>query len=489
MGYNDLRDWIAALEAEGELKRIKAEVDWDLEISEIIRRINKERGPALLFENIKDYGQGWCRKLFAGGLGNRSRLAMMFGLPKDAKYSDMIQLLRKRVKAPIDPVDVETGPVKENVISAEAVDLFQFPVPMWHQLDGGRYINTWAAIVTEDPETGQRNVGCYRGMISDKNKISVLLLLSQDWGRHYAKYQQRDEPMPVAVVYGWDPSMILVAGSPFPMDEYRLMGSIRQQAVELVRCETSNLQVPASAEIVVEGTISPDPSTYRAEGPFGEITGYYGGWEGKRPVIDVQCITHRSDPIYRGSLEGTSKGVVSEFGMFTYVTFSAVMWDVLEKLGVATGVLDLVPAPTTIVKIHKSYQGQPRQIAAALWGSKFGTNTAKIIVVVEEGVEIRNLREVELAIHANVDPVKDIIVYPMGAGTATDVSLSPDAADEIKYGVPLQDKVLIDATVDWTVHAKRPEWGGRRKPPKCTQSPPEIVQLVDKRWTEYGFEI
>jgi 4-hydroxy-3-polyprenylbenzoate decarboxylase len=488
MGYKDLRDWIAALEAEGELKKIKAEVDWDLEISEIIRRVNKERGPAILFENIKDYGEGWCRKLFAGGLGNRARLALMFGLPKDAKYTEMIQLLRKRVKEPVEPVDVETGPAKENVISGEAVDLFQLPVPKWHQLDGGRYINTWAAIVTEDPETGRCNVGCYRGMIADKNKISVLLLLSQDWGRHYAKYQQRGKPMPVAVIYGWDPSMIFVAGSPFPLEEYKLMGSIRQQAVELVRCETSNLRVPASAEIVVEGTISPDPSTYRAEGPFGEITGYYGGWGGNRPVIDVQCMTYRNDPIYRGSLEGTSKGVVSEYGMFSYVAFSAVMWNILENLGVATGVLDLVPAPTTIVKIHKSFQGQPRQLAAALWGSKFGTNTAKIIVVVEEGVNIRNLREVELAIHANVDPVKDIIVFPMGAGSPLDTSLSPDAGDEIKYGTPLQDKVLIDATVDWTTHRKRPEWDGERLPPKCTRSSPEIVELVDKRWAEYGFE-
>jgi 4-hydroxy-3-polyprenylbenzoate decarboxylase len=488
MGYKDLRDWIAALEAEGELKRIKAEVDWDLEISEIIRRVNQNRGPAILFENIKDYGQGWCRKLFAGGLGNRARLALMFGLAKDAKYAEMIKLLRKRVNEPVDPVDVGTGPVKENVIAGEAVDLFQLPVPKWHHLDGGRYINTWAAIVTEDPETGRRNVGCYRGMIADKNKISVLLLLSQDWGRHYAKYQQRCEPMPVAVIYGWDPSMIFVAGSPFPIEEYKLMGSIRQQAVELVGCETSNLQVPASAEIVVEGTISPDPATYKSEGPFGEITGYYGGWGGKRPVIDVQCITYRHDPIYRGSLEGTSKGVVSEYGMFSYVAFSAALWNILENLGVATGVLDLVPAPTTILKIHKSYQGQPRQLAAALWGSKFGTNTAKIIVVVEEGVDIRNLREVELAIHANVDPVRDIIVFPMGAGSPLDTSLSPDAGDEIKYGTPLQDKVLIDATVDWTTHPKRSEWDGERLPPKCTQSPPEIVQSVDQRWAEFGFD-
>lgn len=488
MGFKDLRDWINTLETEGELHRIKAEVDWDLEISEILRRVNGRRGPAILFENIKGYQEGWCRKLFAGGLGNRRRMALMFGLPKDASHAEMIQLLRKRIREPLEPTLVENGPVKENVIERGNIDLYQIPVPKWHELDGGRYINSWAAYVTEDPETGRRNVGCYRGMITEKNRIGVLLLKSQDWGMHYAKYQKMGKPMPVAVIYGWDPSMIFVAGAPFPVYEFELMGAIRQESVELVKCETSHLHVPATAEIVVEGTISPDPGSYVEEGPFGEITGFYGGWDGKRPVIDVHCITHREDPIYRGSLEGTSKGIVSEYAMFSHVAFSAVMWNILEMQGLSSGVLDLVPAPTTIIKIHKSYQGQPRQLAAALWGSKFGSNTGKIVVVVEENVDIRNLREIELAIHANVDPTKDIIVYPLGAGSPLDTSLSPDARDEIKYGSPLQDKVLIDATVDWTTHPKRIEWGGERFPPKCTESPPEIVEIVDKRWAEYGFD-
>jgi len=488
MGHKDLRDWIDKLEAEGELRRIKAEVDWNLEISEILRRVNSRRGPAILFENIKDYQSTWCKRLFAGGLGNRARMALMFGLSKDASHTEMIQLLRRRIKEPIDPVHVEDGPVKENVIKGGDIDLYKIPVPKWHELDGGRYINSWAAYVTEDPETCQRNVGCYRGMIVDEKRISVLLLKSQDWGMHYAKYQKMDKPMPVAVIYGWDPSMIFVAGAPFPLYEYKLMGSIRQEPVELVKCETSDLQVPASAEIVVEGTISPDPGTYVTEGPFGEITGLYGGWEGKRPVIEVQCITHRSDPIYRGTMEGTAKGIVSEYAMFSHVAFSAVMWNIFEMQGLSSGVLDVVPAPTTIIKIHKSYQGQPRQLAAALWGSKFGSNTGKIIVVVEDGVDIRNLREIELAIHANVDPTKDIIVFPMGAGSPLDASLSTDSRDEIKYGSPLQNKVLIDATVDWTTHPKRAEWGGKRLPPKCTESPDEIVKLVNKRWVEYGVD-
>lgn len=313
MGFKDMRAWIDRLEAEGERKRITAQVDWDLEIAEVARRGLAQRGPAILFENIKDYRDTRCTKLFVNGIARRSRMAMMLGLPKDSPSADLFATVKKRFKEAIKPVSVKTGPVKENVLKGGDIDLFQFPVPKWHPLDGGRYIDTFCGVVTRDPESGELNVGLYRGMIKDKNKIAKLLIPHQHWGQAYRKYQERGEAMPVAIVYGWDESLGFVAGAMLshPPYEYDIIGAIRQEPVELVKCETSDLEVPASAEIVVEGLISPDPADYEDEGPFGEWFGYYG-WNRKRPVVQVECITHRDEPILRGQVEGTKPGVISE---------------------------------------------------------------------------------------------------------------------------------------------------------------------------------
>jgi len=486
MAYKDIREWLTVLEEEQELHRITAEVDWNLEISEILRRSLAKRGPAVLFENIRGYRDGWCTRLFANGLGNRQRLALMFGMPKDTSHGQLIQLLRERIKTPIKPVEVPTGPVKENIINAEDIDIFKLPVPLWHEFDGGRYINTWCGVVTKDPDTGEHNVGTYRGMMLDKNRIAVVLIATQDWGKHYAKYKTRNEPMSVAVVYGCEPSFVFAASTPFRGNEYEICGAIRQEPIELTQCETSDLLVPANAEIVLEGTISPNPETYAMEGPFGEFQGVYGGFPRRRPVIQVNQITHRDNPIFRGNIEGMKQGAVNETGMCAYIGYSAVLWDVLESQG--HHVLDLVTAPWAIIKIHKSYEGQARHIAAAIWGSKMISLTMKTVVVVEENVDIRNLREVQLVIHNFADPAKDFITFPMNVGSPGDPALSEEDQDEMAWGTALQTHLLIDATVDWRTHPIRPEWGGRRTPPDATTNPPHIVEKVTQRWKEYGFD-
>lgn len=487
MGSKDLRSWLEKLEAEGELRRVSAEVDWAGEIAEILRRLAAQRGPAVLFENIKGHKDTWCRKLFANGLVSRKRIALMFGMPKDTTYPELTSLLRKRFKEPVAPEKVSTGPVKENIIKGADVDLFQIPVPKWHPLDGGRYINTWSGVITMDPETGEHNVGNYRGMIISENKIGVLLVAAQGWGGHFAKYRRMGKPMPVAVAYGGDPSLGFMASCPIcnAPSEYEIMGSIMQEPVPLVKCETSDLMVPATAEIVVEGSISPDPNSYEMEGPFGEWTGYYGQAL-KRPVIKVDCITFRNDPIFRGSLEGVKPGMVNETALTGHVSQAAVVWHVLESQGFP-GILDVVGAPWAIVKIHKSYQGQARHIAAAIWGSKLPVNTAKTVMVVEEDVDISRLGSLQIATQSYVDPAKDIIVYPMQMGSSLDVSLSSEGRDEVRWGAGFQNHVLIDATIDWETHPIREEWGNRRMPIPCTEPDPEIAKLVEERWEEYGF--
>ncbi len=488
MAFKDLRDWIDRLETEGELKRIKAKVDWDGEIAEVVRETFRQRGPALLFENIKDHENTVCRKFFSGGLASRRRIAMMLDLPKDASREEIAQVMRDRFRNMIRPVRVPTGPVKENIITGNDIDLFQFPVPKWHPLDGGRYINTFSSVVTRDPETGHLNAGVYRGMLSAKDKIGVLLQLLQHWGDHFVKYQEMGKPMPVAVVHGWDQTFVCAAATPHPHpggSEYDVAGALRGQPVELVQCETSDLEVPASAEIVIEGTISTNPDDFEMEGPFGEWRGYYGEAR-MRPVIKVNCITYRNDPILRGCLEGPAVGVMGEGDYLGLFTLSALMWNVLESQGVP-GVLDVVAVPWAIVKIRKTYRGQAQRVAAALWGSQLGTGFIKYLVVVEEGVDIHNLRDVQLAILNHTDPKEDLFVFPGTAGPINDPTLSFDDRDELKYGAGRINRLLIDATVNWERHPRRKEWGNKRFPPKCTEALPEVQELVKKRWKEYGF--
>jgi len=488
MAFKGLRAWIETLEAEGELKRINVEVDWEKgELAAIAWAAIAQQGPALLFENIKDYKEGCCTKLFTNGLASFRRMALMLGLPKETPQQKLIEVMRKRYKEPVKPIDVKTGPVKENIIKGKNIDLFSFPVPKWNPLDGGRYINTYCAVVTRDPDDGKLNVGAYRGMINGKNKIGVYLVPAKDWGVHYSKYQAVGKPMPVAIVYGWDPALLVAAGTAFSSEsEYDMVGALRQERVELVRCETSDLEVPASAEIVVEGSISPDPTTYETEGPFGEWTGFYGEAK-KRPVIHVSCISHRNNPIFRGGPVGRRPGTASEVKFSTVPSMLALYWNILDSQGIP-GVLDMAKGQMYLaIKIHKTYQGQPRQVAAALWGSKATSELPRILIVVEEDVDIYQPDALLHACAIYADFREDLVVFPAELGPGLSPILSYEEKDEFRWGAGLETKLLIDATINWRTHPVRPEWGNRRYPPSCAEPSLGIIELVQRRWKEYGF--
>ncbi len=199
MSFVDMREWIARLDKEGELRRITAEVSWDRELGAIARRVLEKKGPALLFERIKGYETGRCTKVFVSGLGSVGRLALSLGFPKDASNRDLVQHVMKLNRQTIAPTIVATGPVKDVVVRGKDIDQTEFPVPKWHYLEGGRYIHTFSGVVTRDPETRAMNVGIYRGMIGKKNTAPFLLIKGgQHWGQHFLKYSARGEPMPVA---------------------------------------------------------------------------------------------------------------------------------------------------------------------------------------------------------------------------------------------------------------------------------------------------
>ncbi|MGB7947596.1 MAG: UbiD family decarboxylase, partial [Candidatus Binatia bacterium] len=189
MAGRDLRDWIGDLEERNDLKRIEAEVHWDEEIGAITREVSSQFGPALLFENIKDHSETVCRRLFTNGTGTRERVCRLVGVPEKTTYRELVAIFKERFHKPVQPVKVSSGPVKDNILKGDAVDLFQFPVPKWNPHDGGRFIMTSASIVTRDPDTGVLNAGTYRGMIAKKNTIGVLLAMTQGWGKHFSKYK------------------------------------------------------------------------------------------------------------------------------------------------------------------------------------------------------------------------------------------------------------------------------------------------------------
>ncbi len=492
MAFKDLREWISLLEREGELKRIRAEVDWNLELGAIFRRVLNERGPALLFENIKGYQDTRCRKFFCNGVGSRRRVNLAVGLPPETGYREIVRFFKEKFSRQMPRELVRTGPVKENIVKGKDVDLFQFPVPKWHHLDGGRYINTSAGVVTRDPDSGELNVGTYRGMIGKKNTIPSLIVPGQHGGIHVGKYRARGEAAPVAVVYGWDPTLFMVSSTPVRhrgFSEYEIVGSLRGAPVELVRCETSDLLVPATAEVVVEGKISPNPQDYEMEGPFGEYTGYYGGMRSPKPAIQVECISFRNDPIFRGTLEGTSPGRWAENVHFVCASFSAVCWQLLEQIGVpnVTGVwIPPVTDSTTMrVQIKKIYRGHAKQVANALWGTNF--YFAKNLIVVDDDIDIYDDEAMEWALAYRTNAaMEDFVMFPGTIGSNLDPSLPLKARDVYTYGAAKWTRVLIDATINWELEPE-PQFGGKRYPPLSTDVDPEVANLVEKRWREYGF--
>lgn len=495
MAYKDLREWIDKLEQEGELKRIKAKVDWNGEIGAITRRIYDRKGSALLFENIKDYTDGRCRRLFTGGLATQGRVAMMLGLPKNAGPAKMIELARQRFKERVEPITVDSGPVKENIIKESAINLYDFPVPKWHHKDGGRFINTFTGVVTKDPETGIFNLGMYRGTIKAENRITVPIVPTKGWGIHYAKYGKMGKPMPVAVVIGWEPvkGFMASAGISQNINEYDVMGAIRGEPVPLIKCETSDLMVPAWAEIVLEGFISPDRKTWEVDVTGGDYTGHYALQHRPTPVIRVECITHRNDPIFRGTLEGIGPGHPNEDSAMCQISHSANVWNALEKAEVP-GILDVYLLPsscwTTIaVQIHKIHRGHAKQVAMAIWGAGSITQeVGKFVIVVEEGIDIHNLEALEWAIAYHVNPAyDDVIIVPGLHGSAIDPSVPLKERNFIKFGAGKWARMLLDATKNWD-YERREEYGGGVYPDVAFNLSPEEIELIERRWKEYRLE-
>ena len=491
-----IRQWMEQLEKANLLDTIKARVDWDLEISAIARICQSHDGPGLLFENIKDYQDTIGTKFLTSSYNSLAQANLMFGLPQETSERNLVRHIKQLFNQPgIKPVVVDTGPVKENILQGEDIDIFQFPIPQWNDLDGGRYIDTFCATVTRDPLTGRENVGNYRGQAIAKNKIGKVMALTQGVGGHFMSHrQEQHDGMPIAIAYGVHDLITVCASTPFPkrICEWDVAGAIQGAPLQLTACETVPLNVPAAAEIVVEGYVSTDPSSFEDEGPFAEYPGYSGGSPGRKPVIKITCITHRNNPVMRGTSEGARVGFLSETYNIIRTGWTGEIWNRLEDAGISN-VTDIYLSPITaatnvIVQIRKSYAGHAQQIANALWGMNTAQYAFKNIIIVEEDIDVRNWHDVEWAIAFRTDPAQgQLQTFGPTFGSPLDPSTPPELKNMAKYKTGRWTRLLIDATRSWE-YEERPEWEGRRFPP-LNRIPVELEKKIHARWQELGIKL
>ena len=472
----DLREWIALLEREGELARIQAEADPDLEITAITDRVVKAGGPALLFEHPKDSEH----PLLINQFGTERRMCLAFGAESlDAVGERMGSVLEMqppqglvekvrglaKLKSIADslPKSVRSGPCQEIVLEGDEVDLGLLPVQTCWPGDAGPFI-TLPAVITKDPRDDTRNVGMYRMQVIDARSTYMHWQIHKD-GR--MDYLATDGRLEVAVALGLDPVTTYAASAPLPkhVDELMLSGFLRGEPVELVRGRTVDLEVPASAEIVLEGYVQRGDEGI--EGPFGDHTGYYSPAE-PFPVFHVTAMTMRRDAIYPSIVVGKPPAEDAWLGKATERIFlPAIRMSVPEIVD-----YDLPVAGAfhncCIVSIRKRVPGHARKVMHAVWGLGLLSLT-KAVVVVDEHVDVHDYEEVFFRVCANVDPRRDVLI-------------SEGPLDHLDHAPTLQfygGKLGIDAT------HKGPAEGTREWPEEILMNP-EVSELVTRRWSEYG---
>lgn len=483
MAIKDLREYISTLEREGELRHVTEEVDWNLEVGAIVRRCNDLGAPAPLFENIKGYPQGFRVLGTPVGPSSRkgrfyARIALSLGLPSNTTAGELIEhFVRGKDLAPIPPKLVSTGPCKENIQLGEAIDLLKFPVPYIHQHDGGRYIGSWHIVVTKDPDSAWVNWGLYRLMVHDGKSMGGLVIPTQHIGQHFAKYEARNQPMPFAVAIGTEPSAPLLASAAVPdgVDESGVIGAFRGEPVEVVKCETVPLEVPAHSEIVIEGHLLPHERKY--EGPFGEYTGYQARAGDLRPIYQVTAVTHRNDPI----IPAVSAGTPVEDHVCMSIVLAADLLHLLREADLPVGQVFIPPTASlhlAIISVTAKPRNIVRKIADTIWASKNGIMVPKLMIV-DDDVDATDVNQVLWAFCTRNHPgtgirkVPNSVPFPLWA--------FPSLEEKQKRSTT---KAVFDCTwpTDW------PEEHIPRKASLDALWPAEVRQKVLDKWTQYGYD-
>jgi len=489
VGYADLREFVKRLEKEGELKRVKAEVDPVLEITEVVQRAQalpggdgKPGGRALLFERPK--GSRYALLINAFGSVRRMELAFeVESLEEVASrirgfldtqtpqgFFDKIKMLPKLAElGSFFPKSVKDGLCKEIVRKGSDVNLLDFPIQKCWPQDGGRFI-TFPLVFTKNPETGKRNAGMYRMQIYDERTTGMHWQTQKHGAEHFrrARAANPEGRIPVSVAIGADPATALAGMLPIPqdLDEMMFAGFLRKEAVEMVKCETNELEVPANAEIVLEGYVN--LNELRAEGPFGDHTGFYS-LEGEYPAFHVECVTQRKDPIYLSTVVGRPPQEDFYMGYAVERIFLPIMKmqypEIVDVAMPAEGIFHNL----MIVSIRKSYPGHARKLMNAIWSLGQAMFT-KVLVVVDHDVNVHDYSEVVWKALCAIDPERDVqfMLGPM---------------DTLDHAARLQDfgsKMGVDATRKWASEGFARPWPGEILMDEKTKA------RVDGLWKSLG---
>jgi len=481
----DLRDWLTRIEEMGDLRRIGREVDPVEEMGAITYMVGKRIGsPALLFENIKGH-QGRGRALFNLLSSSNRRIAVTMGMEPDRPPMELIKEARERLSRRIPPVEIEPreAPVNEIVLRGDDIDLTKLPAPKHWPLDGGgqpgedlgRYIGTADAVLTRDPDTGIINIGTYRMMVQGKDEVGLYLSPGKHARLDITRAWERGEGIDVAAAWGIDPLFMIVGAMGFPknVSEYEFAGGIRGRAIDVTRGETTDLLIPARAEVVMEGRI--EYKATRREGPFGEFTGYYGRPEGTCPLVKVTALHMRADPIFTNAL--MSDWPSCEQNGFFAIARSARIWDDLEKLGVP-GIKGVYIHPAAaggfgavIVSLEQRYAGHAAQVAALAAQVPGGAYYTKWIITVDDDVDPSDWDQVFWAMTTRCDPEKDIDILRQTWSTWLDPTKNPP--EERPWG----SKALVNACRE---HKYLPIFSQR------TVLTRGMYDRVAGRWSELG---
>ncbi len=484
MAYDSLADFVKALEGAGELKRVKVPVSPELEIAEVADRTVKRGGPALLFEKVRGPGgEPYSMPLLINAFASRKRMALALGVEDVEELAgELSRVLRLEVPqgilakvrmlprlarlASFAPRIVKEGPCQE-VVEERDPSLAILPALKCWPGDGGPFI-TMPQVYTKHPLTGRRNVGMYRMQIFDERTAGLHMHLHHDGAIHARAYAERGERMEVAVAIGGDPALSYAATAPLPhgIDELSLAGLLRRRRVELVPCRKVKLEVPAGADIVLEGYV--EPGERRREGPFGDHTGFYSPAD-DYPVFHLQCLTHRASPIYLTTIVGRPPMEDYYLGKATERLFLPLIRLQLPEVVDINMPAEGVFHNLLIVSIRKAFPHHAKKVMYALWGMGQMMLT-KVILVVDAGVNVHDLGEVAWRALANIDPRRDIFFLEGPA----------DALEHASERPHVGTKMGIDAT------AKSPAEGGREPWPEAIEMSPEVKELVERRWEEYG---
>ncbi|MCX7987827.1 MAG: menaquinone biosynthesis decarboxylase, partial [Thermodesulfovibrio sp.] len=420
MAYKDLREFIQVLEQRGLLHRIKVEVDPELEIAEITDRICKSPngGKALFFEKVKGSNIPVVTNIF----GSFERMCLSLEVENLDDIGRRIEkllnqtppkTLKEKIKTVFElieigkylPKRVKTGSCQE-VVNHEP-DLDKLPILKTWPLDGGRFI-TFPMVFTRDPETGKQNCGMYRMHVYDKKTTGMHWHIHKDGASHYRKYKELGKKMPVSVAIGSDPAVIYSSTAPLPygVDEMVFAGFLRRSPVEMVKCITNEIEVPANSEIVLEGYVNPDE--LKDEGPFGDHTGFYSPID-KFPVFHVTCITHRKEPIYPATVVGKPPMEDCYMGKATERIFLPLLRMQFPEIVDMNLPMEGVFHNAAIISIKKQYPGHGKKIIHGLWGMG-QMMFSKLIIVVDDDVNIQNLSTTAWKILNNVDWRRDVII-------------------------------------------------------------------------------